>query len=90
MRIHDLRHTHAAWLISSRILGGLTTVQRRLGHSSYQVTSDLYGHLMPEVNDDVLAALTLRLPKIDIGSTGGAANDAEAHREALRNAETPA
>lgn len=64
LRIHDLRHSHAAWLISSNIRGGLTTVQRRLGHSSYQVTSDLYGHLMPSVDTDVLAVLDLALPKI--------------------------
>ena len=81
LRIHDLRHTHAAWLISSRILGGLTTVQRRLGHSSYQVTSDLYGHLMPEVDADVLLALDTRLPRSDRGSTVGATGSTEENRK---------
>lgn len=66
-RLHDLRHTHAAWLISARIRGGLTAVQRRLGHSSYRVTSDLYGHLMPEVDDDIITAIDARLPEALFG-----------------------
>lgn len=45
-RIHDLRHTHASWLIMQGV--PLTVIQRRLGHSSIQVTSDTYGHLAPD------------------------------------------
>lgn len=67
VRIHDLRHTHAAWLIASNI--PLTAIQRRLGHSSIRVTSDLYGHLMPEIDDKIVSALDARLPR---GSSGGA------------------
>jgi integrase len=55
VRLHDLRHTHAAVLISSNV--PLTAVQRRLGHSSIKVTSDLYGHLMPEVDAGILASV---------------------------------
>lgn len=55
LRIHDLRHTHAAMLISSGV--PLTAIQRRLGHSSIKVTSDLYGHLMPEVDSGILASV---------------------------------
>jgi integrase len=43
-RIHDLRHTHAAWLIAAG--EHPKTIQTRLGHSSIQVTIDRYGHLM--------------------------------------------
>ena len=32
LRIHDLRHTHAAWLLSDGVAP--IVVQRRLGHSS--------------------------------------------------------
>ncbi len=46
-RFHDLRHSHASWLISRGV--PLTVIQRRLGHSSIKMTSDLYGHLMPDV-----------------------------------------
>jgi integrase len=43
-RIHDLRHTHAAWLIAAGEQP--KSIQTRLGHSSIQVTIDRYGHLM--------------------------------------------
>ena len=55
LRVHDLRHTHAAVLISAG--RPLTAIQRRLGHSSIAVTSDLYGHLMPEVDEGIIAAV---------------------------------
>jgi integrase len=47
-RIHDLRHSHASVLLS----GGqpVLAVSRRLGHASSQITSDRYGHLLPEVD----------------------------------------
>lgn len=54
-RIHDLRHTHASWVIADG--AQLTALQRRLGHSSIQMTSDRYGHLLPEVDDALVAGL---------------------------------
>jgi integrase len=54
-RVHDLRHTHAAWLISAGV--PLPAIQRRLGHESITTTIDTYGHLLREVDDQVLAAL---------------------------------
>jgi integrase len=45
-RIHDLRHSHASWLIAAGV--DLLTVSRRLGHESITTTADLYGHLLPE------------------------------------------
>lgn len=46
-RIHDLRHTHASWLINAGY--PLPVIQRRLGHESIQTTVDTYGHLTPDV-----------------------------------------
>lgn len=46
-RIHDLRHSHASWLIALGI--GLPVIQARLGHESIKTTIDTYGHLMPDV-----------------------------------------
>jgi integrase len=54
-RIHDLRHTHVAWLINGRI--PLPAIQLRLGHESIQTTIDRYGHLVDEMADEVLAAV---------------------------------
>jgi integrase len=38
-RFHDLRHTHAAWLISAGV--PLPVIQKRLGHKSIQITVDV-------------------------------------------------
>lgn len=54
-RIHDLRHTHASWLIAAGV--PLTVIQRRLGHESIKTTSDRYGHLADDA--DALAAAAL-------------------------------
>lgn len=48
-RIHDLRHTHASWLIAAG--EHPKAIQTRLGHSSIQVTIDRYGHLMDGLYD---------------------------------------
>jgi integrase len=46
-RLHDLRHTHVAWLIA---LGTpLPVIQARLGHEKITTTIDTYGHLLPEL-----------------------------------------
>lgn len=54
-RIHDLRHTHVAWLVAGRV--PLPAIQLRLGHESIQTTIDRYGHLVDDLADDVLAAV---------------------------------
>ncbi|MDR7278896.1 tyrosine-type recombinase/integrase [Catenuloplanes atrovinosus] len=64
LRIHDLRHTHAALLISAGV--PLTAIQRRLGHSSIAVTSDLYGHLLPVVDEGIMAAVTAALSAVEL------------------------
>lgn len=47
-RVHDLRHSHASWLIHQGV--PLTILQVRLGHESIKTTSDRYGHIMPEAH----------------------------------------
>lgn len=69
VRIHDLRHTHASLLIAKG--RPLTSIQRRLGHSSIQVTSDIYGGLLPEVEDDTTAAVEEALSEVDVGGIVG-------------------
>lgn len=55
-RIHDLRHTHVAWLIATQETP-LPAIQRRLGHESIKTTIDRYGHLMPELEARSMEAL---------------------------------
>lgn len=71
--IHDLRHTHAAWLIAAG--EHPKAIQTRLGHSSIQVTIDRYGHLMEGLDDrtadrlDTLAETWQSPASRDAGST---------------------
>lgn len=54
---HDLRHTHASWLIASGV--PLPFVQARLGHESITTTVNTYGHLQPDAHQqmsDVIGA----------------------------------
>lgn len=55
IRIHDLRHSCASYLIHKGI--SIVAVSRRLGHSSVKQTLDTYSHMMPE--DETLILNTL-------------------------------
>lgn len=46
-RLHDLRHSHVAWLIARGV--PLPVIQARLGHENIGTTIDTYGHLMPDL-----------------------------------------
>lgn len=54
-RIHDLRHTHVAWLIAANI--PVPAIQARLGHESIQTTVDRYGHLVRSLDAEISAAV---------------------------------
>jgi integrase len=56
-RLHDLRHSHVAWLIAAG--ASLPVIQRRLGHEKITTTIDTYGHLLPEVAAAELEAAEL-------------------------------
>lgn len=53
--LHSLRHFYASWCINRPEDGGLglppKVVQERMGHSSIQVTLDVYSHLFPKGDD---------------------------------------
>jgi len=59
MRFHDLRHTYASLLLDQG--ENIKYIQRQLGHSSIQVTMDIYGHLMSDVNQEAAAKLGSRI-----------------------------
>ena len=48
--LHSFRHFFASWAIER----GFTAkrLQALLGHSSIQMTFDIYGHLFPSLEDD--------------------------------------
>lgn len=51
MRLHDLRHSAATILLRSKTHPKL--VQEMLGHSSIDVTLDIYSHSMPSMQEDI-------------------------------------
>jgi integrase len=52
MRFHDLRHSAATILLAMGIHPKV--VQELLGHSSFLITMNLYGHVFPSMLDDVV------------------------------------
>jgi integrase len=70
-RFHDLRHTAASLLIQAN--APLAYVKDLLGHSSIKITVDIYGHLVPGANREVLN----RLPSLNgMGSSATPAQPA--------------
>lgn len=55
LRVHDLRHTAVAILISQGVHP--EAIKRFLGHSSIMVTMDIYGHLFPSEQEALAEAL---------------------------------
>lgn len=53
--IHDLRHSHASWLIARGI--PLPYIQARLGHESITTTVNTYGHLVSDAHDQMATAI---------------------------------
>jgi integrase len=62
IRIHDLRHTHASWLLSAGVAP--LVVAARLGHSSATTTQNVYGHVTVEANDQAIDIVDGRLPEV--------------------------
>ncbi len=55
IRFHDIRHTFASLLLSDG--ASPVYVKEQLGHSSIQMTVDIYGHLIPSSNRDMVNRL---------------------------------
>jgi len=55
LRFHDTRHTFASLLIANR--ESLAYIKEQMGHSSIQITVDIYGHLVPGSNRQAVNCL---------------------------------
>ena len=60
VRFHDLRHSFASLLLQNG--ESLTYVKEQMGHSSINVTVDIYGHLVPSGNRQAVDKLDDALP----------------------------
>lgn len=65
---HDLRHTHAAMLIRRNIQPKV--ISERLEHASIKITMDLYGYLMPGLQDAVAEVFNQEHPQLKVISAG--------------------
>ncbi len=52
---HVLRHTHATLLLLAGV--HFKVIQHRLGHSTYQQTMDIYSHIVPDIEENVVDKL---------------------------------
>ena len=50
IRFHDLRHTAASLMLNHGI--PVIVVSRRLGHAKPSITLDVYGHLLPSLQEE--------------------------------------
>ena len=60
VRFHDLRHSFASLLLQNG--ESLTYVKEQMGHSSINVTVDIYGHLVPGGNRQAVDRLDDAIP----------------------------
>ncbi|MGP3924320.1 site-specific integrase [Streptomyces sp. 8N616] len=61
--VHDLRHTAATIMISSRV--PLAVFSKTLRHSTLSTTVNLYGHLLPHAARDAVTAIGRALERAD-------------------------
>jgi integrase len=59
VRFHDLRHTCATLLLSRNVNPKI--VREMLGHATISQTMDTYSHVLPDMQDEAVAALETAL-----------------------------
>ena len=64
VRLHDLRHFHASFLLRSNTHPKV--VQERLGHSSISVTLDTYSHSVPSLQREAADIFANQMQQIDV------------------------
>ncbi|MFA1819044.1 tyrosine-type recombinase/integrase [Virgibacillus oceani] len=52
IRVHDLRHSHASYLINKGY--DIQIISKRLGHAKVSTTYDIYAHLYPNKEDEAI------------------------------------
>ena len=62
IRLHDLRHSHATWLINNG--ANIVAVSKRLGHATIDQTLKTYTHLLQKTDDEMLKKINLKRKKL--------------------------
>jgi len=61
IRFHDLRHTNATLLVQQKV--DFKTLQKRLGHSDFNTTMNIYAHVADDLQRDATDKITSLLHK---------------------------
>ena len=64
IRFHDLRHTAASLMLNHGI--PILIVSQRLGHSKPSITLDIYGHLIPGMQEQVADVMDELITPIEV------------------------
>ena len=55
LRLHDLRHSHASFLINNGV--DVLLISKRLGHSNIAMTLNVYSHLYPNKESEAISVI---------------------------------
>lgn len=67
IRVHDLRHSHAAYLINRGVQPLI--IKERLGHKDIRITLNTYGHLYPSEQKKVADLLDMEVQRLQINDS---------------------
>jgi len=62
IRLHDLRHENATIMLKQGV--SAKVAQKRLGHSNYSTTMDIYSHVIDEVGKEAAEKIQAGIEKI--------------------------
>jgi len=63
IRFHDLRHSTASLLLAHGV--PMKIVQEIMGHSNYQITADIYSHVLPSALTDAAETMNRIFSRAD-------------------------
>ena len=69
IHLHSLRHTHASLLLAQG--ENLVVISQRLGHAKPSITSDIYAHLMPGIQEQAAMRFDQQLMQTTPALIGG-------------------
>src|SRR5258708_40341006 len=68
MRFHDLRHSAATILLAMKV--PVKVIQELLGHSSITTTLNVYGHVLPSMQEEAMDKMEHLFGKDEHGNPG--------------------
>lgn len=78
IRFHDLRHTAASLMLNSGV--PVLIVSKRLGHAKPSITLDIYGHLIPSMQEQAADVMDEIITPISFDITNTVAPGLHQHR----------